>query len=97
MKTCSIQTLQPDIKNKYIKFSRRHKLLLEQLQYFPMADHDDGPDALEGLRTIAQGGRKKRLIVKKRRFGMRDSEVLAQKELDRLAARLLRRLQEALS
>lgn len=69
-KVLRIQTLQPDIKNKYIKFSRRHKLLLEQLQYFPMADHDDGPDALEGLRTIAQGGRKKRLIVKKRRFGI---------------------------
>lgn len=69
-KVLRIQTLQPDIKNKYIKFSRRHKLLLEQLQYFPMADHDDGPDALEGLRTIAQGGRKKRLIIKKRRFGI---------------------------
>lgn len=69
-KVLRIQTLQPDIKNKYIKFSRRHKLLLEQLQYFPMADHDDGPDALEGLRTIARGGRKKRLIVKKRRFGI---------------------------
>lgn len=69
-KILRIQTLQPDIKNKYIKFSRRHKLLLEQLQYFPMADHDDGPDALEGLRTIAQGGRKKRLIIKKRRFGI---------------------------
>lgn len=36
-KVLRIQTLQPDIKNKYIKFSRRHKLLLEQLQYFPMA------------------------------------------------------------
>lgn len=69
-KVLRIQTLQPDIKNKYIKFSRRHKLLLEQLKYFPMADHDDGPDALEGLRTIAQGGRKKRLIIKKRRFGI---------------------------
>lgn len=69
-KVLRIQTLQPDIKNKYIKFSRRHKLLLEQLQYFPMADHDDGPDALEGLRTIAQGGRKKRLIIKKRGFGI---------------------------
>ena len=69
-KVLRIQTLQPAIKNKYIKFSRRHKLLLEQLQYFPMADHDDGPDALEGLRTIAQGGRKKRLIIKKRRFGI---------------------------
>ncbi|MDL2217393.1 phage terminase large subunit [Christensenellaceae bacterium OttesenSCG-928-M15] len=70
-KVLRIQTLQPDVKNKYIKFNPRHKLLLEQLKYFPMADHDDGPDALEGLRTIAQGGHKKRLIIKKkRRFGI---------------------------
>jgi hypothetical protein len=66
-----VQTLQPDIKNKYIKFQRKFKLLLEQLKYFPMADHDDGPDALEGLRTLAQGGRKQRLILKsKRGFGL---------------------------
>lgn len=49
-----IQTLQPDIKNKYIKLNPRHKKLLEQLKYFPMADHDDGPDALEGCRTLAK-------------------------------------------
>ena len=42
-----VQTLQPDVKNKYIKFNRRHKRLLEQLLQFPMASHDDGPDALE--------------------------------------------------
>jgi predicted phage terminase large subunit-like protein len=53
-KTMRIQTLQPDIKNKYLKFNPRHKLLLEQLRYFPMADHDDGPDALEGCRNIAK-------------------------------------------
>lgn len=42
-----VQTLQPDVKNKYIKFNRRHKRLLEQLTQFPMGAHDDGPDALE--------------------------------------------------
>lgn len=51
-----IQSLQPDIKNKYIKFHPRHKLLLEQLTQFPMAAHDDGPDALEGCRTLAKRG-----------------------------------------
>lgn len=49
-----IQTLQPDIKNRYIKFNPRHKRLLEQLRQFPMAANDDGPDALEACRTIAR-------------------------------------------
>lgn len=69
-KVLRVQTLQPDIENKYIKFNRQHKRLLEQLQYFPMADHDDGPDGLEGCRTIACGGNKKRIRVGKRRFGL---------------------------
>ncbi|MCY6372453.1 phage terminase large subunit [Clostridium ganghwense] len=56
-KVMRIQTLQPDIKNKYIKFNKRFKLLLEQLSYFPMADHDDGPDALEGCRTLAKNNK----------------------------------------
>ena len=54
-KILRIQTMQPDVKNKYIKFNVRHKVLLEQLQYFPMAAHDDGPDALEACRTLAKG------------------------------------------
>jgi len=54
-KIMRIQTLQPDVKNKYIKFNIRHRVLLEQLKYFPMAAHDDGPDALEACRTLAKG------------------------------------------
>lgn len=61
-KTMRIQTLQPDIKNKYIKFNKRHKLLLEQLTQFPMASHDDGADALEGARTIAKNTKRFRTI-----------------------------------
>lgn len=57
-KIMRIQTLQPDIKNGYIKFNKRHKKLLEQLRYFPMADHDDGPDALESCRSIAAKNKK---------------------------------------
>lgn len=64
-KTMRIQTLQPDVKNKYIKFNPRHKRLLEQLKYFPMADYDDGPDALEGARTIAKGKNKLTAISRK--------------------------------
>lgn len=71
-KVMRVQTLQPDIKNKYIKFQRRQKLLLEQLKFFPMADHDDGPDALEGLRTLALGKRMKKLsTMNKRAFGIK--------------------------
>lgn len=53
-KTMRIQTLQPDVKNKYMKFDARHKRLLEQLKQFPMGAYDDGPDALEACRTIAK-------------------------------------------
>lgn len=53
-KVMRVQTLQPDIKNKYIKFNKKHKRLLEQLYHFPMAAHDDGADALEGCRTLAK-------------------------------------------
>jgi predicted phage terminase large subunit-like protein len=47
-----IQTLQPWIKNGWIRFRRSHKTLLEQLRYYPKGDHDDGPDALEMLKTM---------------------------------------------
>ena len=43
-----IESLQPDIKNGRLKFRRDQQKLIEQLVNFPSADHDDGPDALEG-------------------------------------------------
>lgn len=46
-KEIRIQTLQPLVKNGVIRFNKQHRLLLEQLRYYPLADHDDGPDALE--------------------------------------------------
>ena len=42
-----IQRLQPLISAGRLQLSRRHGALLEQLRQFPMAAHDDGPDALE--------------------------------------------------
>ena len=68
-KVMRIQTLQPDVKNKYIKFTRRHKRLLEQLTQFPMGAHDDGPDALEGARSIAKRVKRFR-IVNRAEFGI---------------------------
>lgn len=68
-KVMRIQTLQPDIKNKYIKFNTKHKRLLEQLYHFPMGAHDDGPDALEGARTIAKKTKRFR-ILDRANFGL---------------------------
>ena len=39
-KVLRITTLQPEIKNKYIKFQKKQKRLLEQLKYFPMASYN---------------------------------------------------------
>lgn len=63
-KTMRIQTLQPDVKNKYIKFNKRHKRLLEQMFHFPMGAYDDGVDALEGCRTIAKKTKRFRILDK---------------------------------
>jgi predicted phage terminase large subunit-like protein len=57
-KVMRIQTLQPDIKNRYIKFNPKHKKLIEYVQFFPMAANDDPPDALEACRTLSRGGGK---------------------------------------
>lgn len=51
-----IQTLQPWIKNGWILFKRSHKKLIEQLRHYPMSDHDDGPDALEMLKSLLEAG-----------------------------------------
>lgn len=49
-----IGSLQPDVKNGYIRFRADQTLLLHQLSQFPLGAHDDGPDALEGARTLAR-------------------------------------------
>lgn len=52
-KRVRIESLQPFVKNKYIKFNRKHKTLLEQMLNYPMAKNDDGPDGLEMAVTLA--------------------------------------------
>ncbi len=49
-----VESLQPDVKNGYILFRADQTLLLQQLSQFPLGAHDDGPDALEGARTLAR-------------------------------------------
>lgn len=52
-KDLRIMSLQPHIKNGLIRSHRNHSVLNEQLMFYPEADHDDGPDALDMLKTIA--------------------------------------------
>ena len=55
-KLLRIQTLQPWIKNGWILFRRNMRELLTQLMHYPMGDHDDGPDALEMLKSMIEAG-----------------------------------------
>ncbi len=57
-KQSRIANLEPEVTQGRIRFCRRHQLLLEQLRQFPLAAHDDGPDALE---MAVQAGR--RLVI----------------------------------
>lgn len=53
-KTMRVESLQPDVKNGYLRFRRDQTLLLQHLSEFPLGAYDDGPDALEGARTLAR-------------------------------------------
>jgi predicted phage terminase large subunit-like protein len=46
-KQSRIAALEPEVTQGRIRLNRRHQLLLDQLRQFPLAAHDDGPDALE--------------------------------------------------
>lgn len=72
-KVLRIESLQPLIKNKYIKFNREHKTLLKQMEEFPMGRNDDAPDGLQMAVQLAQSikgitGRTDYLTVIRRRF-----------------------------
>lgn len=52
-KDLRIQSLQPFVKNGFIKFSAKHKTLLSQMLEYPMGKNDDAPDGLEMAVRIA--------------------------------------------
>jgi predicted phage terminase large subunit-like protein len=52
-KDARIQSLQPFVKNGYLKFSKRHKALLDQMLKYPMGKNDDAPDALQMAVALA--------------------------------------------
>lgn len=55
-KILRIESLQPYFAQKRIFLHPDQHGLCDQLRHFPMADHDDGPDALEMLWRIATQG-----------------------------------------
>ena len=55
-KQLRIESLQPYFVQGRILLHPSQITLCEQLRHFPMADHDDGPDALEMLWRVAAGG-----------------------------------------
>jgi predicted phage terminase large subunit-like protein len=52
-KELRIESLQPHMLNGLIRLHPSQKTLINQLRHFPKADHDDGPDALHMLWTLA--------------------------------------------
>lgn len=51
-----IESLQPYCVQKRILLHPSQRTLIDHMRHFPMADHDDGPDALEMLWRIASTG-----------------------------------------
>ncbi|MDR2789153.1 MAG: phage terminase large subunit, partial [Candidatus Accumulibacter sp.] len=52
-KSLRIISLQPYVSGGKIRLHRSQSVLIEQLKFWPEADHDDGPDALEKLWRMA--------------------------------------------
>lgn len=55
-KTLRIESLQPYFAQGRIRLHPSQSTLIEQFRNFPLADHDDGPDATHMLWEIAVGG-----------------------------------------
>ena len=52
-KELRIISLQPHFANGKIRLHRSQTVMIEQTKFWPEADHDDGPDALEKLFKLA--------------------------------------------
>ncbi len=52
-KDLAILSLQPPVNRGQIRLHHQQSKLIDQLKFYPEADHDDGPDALEMLWKIA--------------------------------------------
>jgi predicted phage terminase large subunit-like protein len=54
--------------NGLIRLHSSQHTLIEQLRHFPKADHDDGPDCLQMLWTLALSGSNRTFIPMKLRW-----------------------------
>lgn len=59
-----IEILEPLVENGMLRFRKNQRLLLEQLEQFPNADHDDLPDALAQAVELC-GNRQGRVFQRK--------------------------------
>ncbi len=62
-KQARIASLEPEVSQGLLRFSRRHQLLLDQLRQFPLGMHDDGPDALEMAVDVARRRRYQAVLI----------------------------------
>jgi len=58
-KALRIEALLPDIQAGRIRFRRDQRLLLEMFELYPNHNHDDGPDALSMVVSVARKGSKR--------------------------------------
>lgn len=58
-KDLRIEGIQPYVADGFILLGHNQRTLFEQLDHWPEADHDDGPDCLEMLWQIARRGQRR--------------------------------------
>lgn len=63
-KEVRIEAIEPLVEAGQIRFKKQHRLLIEQLELFPQAEHDDLPDALASCVELA-GNHRKRMFQNK--------------------------------
>ena len=63
-----IEQLEPLVESGYLRFKKTQRLMIEQLQLFPSADHDDCPDSLASAVEISGKQRKRSYYNKPKGF-----------------------------
>ena len=62
-KALRIQRLQPLLKSGAIQLNQNHRMLLEQMRYFPKGKYDDALDALEMALYVTERSRQVRVTI----------------------------------
>lgn len=69
-KNARIASLEPLVESGFLRFKKNQRLLLEQLEDFPTASHDDLPDALAGAVNLSGGVRRRIKTYRKKPAGV---------------------------